>query len=80
MAPDTVLTKTVRGKEEIETRAHGLSAMQRRLLILVDGQRTVAAITEELGRAIGDPVVTRDLKLLERDQFVDLASEVQSVA
>ena len=80
MAPDTVLNKTVRGREEIQTRAHGLSAMQRRLLILVDGQRTVGAITEELGRAIGDPVVTRDLKLLERDRFVDHANSVESVA
>ena len=80
MAPETVLTKTVRGREEIETRAHGLTAMQRRLLILVDGRRTVATIANELGRAVGDPVVTRDLKLLERDRFVDSADEVQSVA
>lgn len=80
MAPDTVFSKTVRGREEIQTRAHGLSAMQRRLLILVDGQRTVAAITEELGRSIGDPVVARDLKRLERDRFVDHADAVQSVA
>jgi len=80
MAPETVLSKTGRGREEIETRAHGLTALQRRLLILIDGQRTVAAITQELGRAVGDPIVTHDLKLLESEHLIDEAGEVQSVA
>lgn len=79
MSPDTVLVKTVRGREEIATRAHALSAMQRRLLILVDGTRSVAAIAESLGRSTTDPLVLRDLKVLERDRYVDRADEVDVV-
>lgn len=79
MSPDTVLVKTVRGREEIATRAHVLSAMQRRLLILVDGRKSVAAIAESLGRSTTDPLVLRDLKVLERDRYVDRADEVDVV-
>lgn len=80
MFPDTVLIKTVRGREEIKTRAHDLSAMQRRLLILVDGVRSVAEISDLLGRSRSDPIVMRDLKVLERERYVDRADEVESVA
>ncbi|MDX1608710.1 MAG: hypothetical protein R3225_01150 [Halofilum sp. (in: g-proteobacteria)] len=80
MFPDTVLIKTVRGREEIKTRAHDLSAMQRRLLILVDGVRSVAEISDLLGRSKSDPIVMRDLKVLERERYVDRADEVESVA
>lgn len=79
MSPDTVLVKTVRGREEITTRAHALTAMQRRLLILVDGNKSVAEIAEMLGRASADPLVMRDLKVLERDRYVDRADEVDVV-
>lgn len=86
MRSDTVLNKTVRGKEEIASRAHALSAMQRRLLILADGTRTVSEIAEMLGRAASDPVVLRDLRSLESGHFIDFAdamnraNEVNSVA
>lgn len=80
MSPDTVLVKTVRGREEIATRAHALTAMQRRLLILVDGRKSVAEMAEMLGRATADPLVLRDLKVLERDRYVDRADEVDAMA
>jgi hypothetical protein len=80
MRSDTVLAKTVRGREEITSRAHELTAMQRRLLILADGERTVGAMAEMLGRAQSDPVVMRDLKWLESGRYVDYAEEVHSVA
>lgn len=80
MRSDTVLTKTLRGKEEITTRAHSLSGMQRRLLILADGKRTVGAMAELLGRADSDPVILRDLKWLESSRYVDYADEIDSVA
>lgn len=80
MRSDTVLIKTVRGREEINSRAHELTAMQRRLLILTDGARTVAAMADMLGRAHSDPVVMRDLKWLESGRYVDYADEVHSAA
>jgi hypothetical protein len=39
--PETVFTKTPQGLEELESRALGLGPMTRRLLIQVDGRRTV---------------------------------------
>jgi len=80
MRSDTVLVKTVRGREEISSRAHELTAMQRRLLILTDGERTVGEMAEMLGRAQSDPVVMRDFKWLASGQYVDFADEVHSVA
>ena len=44
-----VFTKTSQGRSEIDNRTGGLSAKARRLLILIDGQRTLA----ELGTASG---------------------------
>lgn len=78
MRPDTVLTKTVRGREEITTRAHALSGLQRRLLILADGERTVGEMAEMLGRSGSDPVVLRDLKWLEAGRYLDYAEELET--
>jgi hypothetical protein len=39
--PGTILSKTAKGRQEMQERSDVLSAVQRRLLILVDGQRTV---------------------------------------
>ena len=41
LEPGTCLTKTDKGRQEIARRSGALSAVQRRLLILVDGQKTV---------------------------------------
>jgi len=80
MRSDTVLVKTPRGRDEIETRTHELTAMQRRLLILVDGERSVGAMTELLGRSGGDPVILRDLKWLEEGRYIDRAEELDMLA
>lgn len=37
----TVFEKTLRGQEEIKHKAHGLSMIERRVLIFIDGKRTV---------------------------------------
>lgn len=36
----TVFEKTLRGQEEIKNKAHGLSMVERRVLICIDGKRT----------------------------------------
>lgn len=41
MNPGTIPAKTDKGRQEIQERSDVLSAVQRRLLILVDGHRTV---------------------------------------
>lgn len=80
MRSDTILVKTPRGREEIEMRAHELTAMQRRLLILVDGERTVGTMAEMLGRSGSDPVIVRDLKWLESGRYLDYAEELDMMA
>jgi len=45
-------TKTAQGRTEIESRSAGLAAKARRLLILVDGQRTLAELAAASG--LGD--------------------------
>jgi len=80
MRPDTVLVKTPRGREEIRTRAHPLSALQRRLLILADGERTIEEMTDQLGCSASDTEVSAALRWLERDRYVDRADEIAAVA
>jgi len=80
MRLDTVLVKTPRGREEIRTRAHPLSALQRRLLILADGRRTVGEMTGQLGCSASDTAVGDALDSLERERYVDRAEEIAAVA
>lgn len=54
MDTDAVLLKTPRGREEIRTRAYGLSPIARRLLIIADGRRTVAELAAALDREATD--------------------------
>ncbi|AOY00044.1 hypothetical protein [Jeongeupia sp. USM3] len=49
--PHTVYSKTAVGQAEIDARSLGLSARARRLLILIDGRRTLADIAAALGHA-----------------------------
>lgn len=44
MEPGACLTKTEQGRREVARRTGALSAVQRRLLILVDGQKTVNSL------------------------------------
>jgi hypothetical protein len=46
LGPDVVLKKSAKGRDEITTRAHKLALNLRRILILVDGDQTIASITE----------------------------------
>jgi len=43
---DIVFTKTEKGREEMATRSHGLNPSQRRILIPIDGRKTVTALAE----------------------------------
>jgi len=47
--PREVLTKTELGRQEIQNRQLGLAPMVRRLLILIDGQRSVQELSAMLG-------------------------------
>lgn len=47
-----IFAKTLKGRDEIETRANGLSAVLRRVLIFIDGHRTITEL-ERLPK-IGD--------------------------
>ena len=45
MNANTIFSKTSKGQEEIDSRAHGLSMQHRRVLILVNGSNDVTALT-----------------------------------
>ncbi len=44
-----VYAKTSKGREEIATRAFGVPARIRALLLMIDGQRSIAALASRLG-------------------------------
>ena len=52
MSAATVYVKTARGIEELEHRALGLSLITRRLLIQIDGRRTVAQLIHDNARSM----------------------------
>ncbi|HEX7044813.1 MAG TPA: hypothetical protein VF203_09380 [Burkholderiales bacterium] len=66
----TILAKTDKGVEEIETRRHKLDQRLRAILLLVNGKRTVAELAREYAR-LGD--VPKMLQQLERDGFITSA-------
>lgn len=55
--------KTDKGREEIETRASGLSARMRRVLILVDGQRSVADLMSQTGLSLDADALLDELEV-----------------
>jgi hypothetical protein len=67
-----VYRQTDKAKEELETRTHGLRAMQRRVLSAVDGYRSVIELT--LYTRPGD--VDKSLPILIDAGFVEFADEV----
>lgn len=67
MDDDTILRKTAKGTEEIDTRAHGLGMRARRVLILVDGHRSVA----QLANNSADAELRDTLRQLVDAGFVD---------
>ncbi|MDZ7749711.1 MAG: hypothetical protein U5K43_13630 [Halofilum sp. (in: g-proteobacteria)] len=75
MDADTVLLKSPRGREEIGTRAHALSPLARRLLIMADGRRSVAELAAELDRTARDDAVQEALQLLFDDGYLHVRDE-----
>jgi hypothetical protein len=70
MDPDSVLSKTAKGREEVETRKHKLDQRQRMLLITVNGKLTAAELVAQFSKS-GD--ATPLLDQLLRDGFVSQA-------
>ena len=67
-----VFAKTVKGQLEIASRTGGLTPRQRRVLIFVDGKRTV----EELRGLVQSDDLQHTLGLLEEDGFIEVTSLV----
>ena len=68
MNPGTFLIKTERGRLEVAERKAGLSSVQRRILIVVDGKKTIA----ELGALLrADELIPTVARLSELNLVVD---------
>lgn len=65
-----VFAKTPKGYEEIDTKAGGLTPRQRRVLIMVDGKRTV----DDLRAMLQADDLQHTLGLLEEDGFIQITA------
>ena len=65
-----VFTKTPKGQEEIARRSGGLTPRQRRVLIFIDGKRTVA----ELREMVQSDDLQHTLGMLEEEAYIEVAS------
>lgn len=65
-----VFAKTVKGQEEMEKRSAGLSPRVRRVLIFIDGVRSV----DDLRAMVAADDLTHTLGMLEEDGFIELKS------
>jgi hypothetical protein len=65
-----VFAKTQKGQTEVETRSGGLSPRVRRVLIMVDGKRTV----DELRGVLAADDLTHTLGMLEEDGYIEMAA------
>jgi len=72
---DTVLLKSPRGREEIQTREHDLSLLARRLLIMADGRHTVSDLARELARHPDDPGLHETLEQLVDGRYLHISDE-----
>jgi len=68
MDKGAVLVKTAKGAEEIKSRAHGLAARLRSVLIMVDGNSTVADYIARFGAI---PDIEGTLQMLVDQGFVE---------
>ena len=59
MDPGTILSKSAKGREEVETRKHKLEQRVRTVLITINGKSTVAQLKDQLGMADLDAVLER---------------------
>ena len=64
-----VFHKTAKGVEEMEKRCHGLSPKVRRVLIMIDGKRSVDVLRE---MALSDDL-SHTLGMLEEEGFIEVA-------
>lgn len=77
MKAETLFNKTAKGQAEMESRSHGLSARQRRVLILVNGDNNVA----ELQRLVQFDDAIDIIGFLLTDGFIEPSSgEPQSTS
>ena len=76
MTAGVVFAKTAKGVAEIDSRAAGLSARVRRVLIFVDGKRSVAALRE----LVQADDLTHTLGALEELGLIEVASVVEAPA
>lgn len=65
-----VFAKTAKGQDEIQTKAGGLSPRVRRVLIFVDGKRSV----DELRGMLQADDLQHTLGMLEEDGYIEVAS------
>jgi hypothetical protein len=72
MNPGTTLIKTDKGKAEIAERSHALNAVQRRLLILIDGKKTV----NDLGAFARVGELDAALDHLQREELIESADYI----
>jgi hypothetical protein len=72
--------KTRRGRDEIRTRAHRLSPMARRLLILANGHQTVTELTFDLDCLGRDQGVHEALEALIEAQFLRIRDDFDGLA
>lgn len=63
-----VFAKTPKGQDEITTKAGGLTPRQRRVLIMIDGKRTV----DELRSMLQADDLQHTLGMLEEDAYIDV--------
>jgi hypothetical protein len=71
MKAETLFNKTAKGQAEMESRSHGLSARQRRVLILINGYNDVA----ELQRLVQFDDAIDIIGFLLTDGFIEPSSE-----
>ena len=68
MDKSAVLVKTAKGVEEVKSRAHGLAARLRSVLIMVDGNSSVADYMARFGAI---PDIEGTLQMLLEQGFVE---------
>ena len=69
-----VFTKTRKGQEEIDTRAGGLTPRVRRVLIMIDGHRSV----DDLRNMLAADDLTHTLGMLEEDGYIEMLAGTDS--
>jgi hypothetical protein len=70
-----VFAKTPRGHEEIANKAGGLTPRQRRVLIMVDGKRTV----DDLRSMLQADDLQHTLGLLEEDGYIQITALIDGI-